>query len=132
MRQERVGQKDDLLLGLPRIHRVDGEQIGRQFAGFRLARFADGDARIDTGEPVVQPGRDLDDLPAVGAVETRVGGQQSLQQRGSAAHHPDDDDRRGDPLVEDLRVPANPLLGAQPHPQAVHDARSQDVHPDRR
>ena len=47
MRQKRVGQKDDLFLGLPRVHRVDGEQVRRQFAGFRLARFADGDARID-------------------------------------------------------------------------------------
>jgi hypothetical protein len=63
-------------------------------------------------------------------VETRVGGQQPLQQRGPAAHHPDDNDRRGDPLVEDLRVAARPLLRAQPHAQAVDDARPQDVRPD--
>jgi hypothetical protein len=65
-----------------------------------------------------------------GADEARVRGQQPLQQRGAAAHHSDDDDRRGHPLVEDLRVPADPLLCAQPHPQAVHDARPQDVHAD--
>jgi len=75
MRQKRVGQKDDLLLGFARIHRMDGEQVRCQFTGFRFTRFADGDAGIDTGEPVVEPGRDLDDLPAVGADETPVGGQ---------------------------------------------------------
>ena len=127
MRQKRVGQKDDLLFGFPRVHRMDGEQLRCQFAGFRLARFADGDARIDTGELVIESRRDLDHLPAVGADEPGIGGQQPLQQRGPAAHHPDDDDRRGDPLLEDLRVAADPLLGTQPHPQAVHDAGPQDV-----
>ena len=36
----------------------------------------------------------------------------------------------GDLLVEDLRVAADPLLGAQPHAQAVHDAGPQDVRAD--
>ena len=122
MGQKGVGQKDDLFLGFPCVHGVDGEQIRCQFAGFRFARLADSDARIDTGELVVEPGCDLDHLPAVGAIETWVGGQESLQQRGPAAHHPDDDDGCDDLLVEDLRVAADPLLGAQPHSQAVHDA----------
>ena len=117
-----------------RIHpAVDDEQIRGQFAGLGFARFAQGDPRIaDIGaiEPVVEAGRDLDHLPAVGAVEACVGGQQALQQRGSAAHHPDDDDRRGDLLVEDLGVAADPLLGAQPHAQAVDDAGPQDVRAD--
>ena len=130
MRQERVGQKDDLLFGLPRIHRMNGEQVGRQLAGLGFATFADGDARIDADERVVQPGRRFDDFPAVSAVEARVGGQKSLQQRGAAAHHPDHDDRRNHALLENLRVPADPLLRAQSHPQAVHDARSQDEHAD--
>lgn len=110
---------------------MDGEQLGRQFARFRLARLADGDARIHPGELMVQPRRDLDDLPPVRADEARIGRQQALQQRGPAAHHPDDDDRRGHPLVENLRMAADPLLGAKPHPQAVHDARAQDVGTDR-
>ena len=131
MRQERVGQEDDLLFGLPRIHRVNDEQVRRQFAGLGFARFADGDARIDTGERVVQAGRGLDHLPAVGTVEPRVGGQQSLQQRGAAAHHPDNDDRCRDALVRE-----------SPGVRRIHSwARSrirrlctmpdaQDVHPD--
>ena len=130
MRQEGVGQKDDLFLGFSRVHRVYGEEVRRQFAGFGFACLADGDARIDTAELVVESGRDLDHLPAVRADEPGIGGQQALQQRGSAAHHSDDDDRRGDPLVEDLRVAADPLLGAQPHAQAVDDARPQDVRAD--
>ncbi len=131
MGQERIRQKDDLLFGFARIHRMDREQIRRQFAGFCFACFADGDAWVDPGELVVEPGRDLHHFPAIGAAETRVGGQQALQQSGPTAHHPDDDDRRGDPLVEDLRVAADPFLSAQPHSQAVHDARPQDVRPDR-
>ena len=130
MRQEGVGQEDDLLFGLPRIHRVNDKQVRRQFAGLGFAHFTDRDTGIDAGELVVEPGRGLDHLPAVGTVEPGVGGQQSLQQRGAAAHHPDNDGRRGDGLLENLRVPANPFLGAQPHAQAVHDARAQDVHPD--
>ena len=78
----------------------------------------------------LEAGRGLDHLPAVGTVEPRVGGQQSLQQRGAAAHHADNDGRRSDALVQNLRVSANPLLSTQSHAQAVHDARAQDVHPD--
>ncbi len=129
--QERVGQEDDLLLGFARVHRMDREQLGSHLARRRLALLADDDARIlGVGPGVVELGRDLDDLPAVGAVKARVGCQKSLQQRGAAAHHPDDHDGRGDGLLRDLRMPADPLLRAQSHPQAVHDSRSQDVAPD--
>ncbi len=127
MRQERVGQKDDLLLGFPRVHRVDGEQIRCEFARFRFARFTDRDAGVGAGERLVEFRCDLDDLPPVGTQEARVGRQQTLHQSGSAAHHPDDDDRGGDLFVEDFRVAPDPLLCAKPHPQAVHDPGPQDV-----
>ncbi len=127
VRQERVGEEDDLLLGLPGIHRVDREQFRRQFAGFGLARLADRDAGIGCAEVVVELGRDLDDLPPVRTVQPTVGREQTLQQRSSAAHHPDDDDRRLDLLVENLGVPADPLLGAKADPQAVHDAGPDDL-----
>ncbi len=87
-----------------------------------------GSSRV--GPVVVQPGRDLHHLPPVRAVEAGVGGQQSLQQRGSAAHHADHHDRRVDRSSSDLGMSADPLLSAQPHPQAVHEARAQDVHAD--
>ena len=56
MRQERVGQEDDLLFSLPRIHRVDDKQVRRQFAGLGFARLAHGDAGIDAGELMVRGG----------------------------------------------------------------------------
>ena len=59
-----------------------------------------------------------------------VGGQQSLQQGGSAAHHADHHDRRDDRLLGDLGMTPDPFLGPQPHPQAVDEARPQDVHAD--
>jgi hypothetical protein len=75
MREKRVGQEHDLLFGLTGIHRMDGEQIRREFAGLGFAHFADLDAGISAGEPVLEAGRDLDHLPAVGNVEPRVSRQ---------------------------------------------------------
>ena len=127
--QERVGQEHDLFLGLAGVHRVDGEQLRRQVSGDRFALLADRDARIRTAGPrVVEPGSDLDHLPAVGAVKTFVRGQKALQQGRTAAHHPGDHHGRNDDLLGDLGVSADPLLRAQPHPQAVDQTRSQDVH----
>ena len=131
VRQERVGQEDDLLFGLARVHRVDGEQFRGQLARRRLALLADRDPRILSGRPVVvELGGDLDHLPPVRAVKAVVGGEKSLQQRGSAAHHADHHDRRDDDFFGDLGMPADPLLGTQSHPQAVHETRAQDVHAD--
>lgn len=111
---------------------MDGEQFRCQFAGLRFPRPAHRDAGITdiaAGEPMVEPRCDLHDLPAVGAEKTRVGGQQALQQRRPATHHPDDDDRRGNLLVEDLRVAVRPLLSAQPHPKAMDHSGPQNVMP---
>ena len=112
MRQEHVGEEHDFLFGFPRVHGMNREQLRCELAGLRFAGFADRDARVDTREPVIQLGCGLDNLPPVRAVETGIGGQQSLRQRRAAAHHPDHDDRRDDRLVRDLRMPFDPLVSA--------------------
>ena len=131
MRQERIGEEDDFLFGFTGVHGVDREQFRREFAGSRLALLADRDPRILLRRPVVvQPGCDLHHLPAVRAGNAVVGGQESLQKRGSAAHHADDHDRRLDRLGCNLGISADPLLSTEAHPQAVHEARAQNVHAD--
>lgn len=73
--EEGVGEEDDLLLGLAGVHRVDRVELGRPLTRERLADLGLRDARVGHGPVVVEPGRDLDDLPAVGAVEPVVGGE---------------------------------------------------------
>ena len=127
--QKRVGEEDDLLLGFARVHRVDGEQVRRQFAGFGLPRSLMAMRGSTPAQLVSSPRRDLDHLPAVGAVE-----------RGSAAS------RRCSSVVPLRIIPTttigattrssgspgapDPFLGAQPHPQAVQEARTHDVDAD--
>ena len=132
VREERVGEEDDLLLGLAGVHRVDREQVRHPLPRLLLTGHGLRDARVGDRPVVVELRRDLDDLPPVGAVEAVVGGEQSLHQRRTAAHHADHDDRRGHDLVGDLRVPAEPLGRPQPHPQAVHGRRPQQVRAHRR
>jgi len=130
--QECVGEEDDLLLGFACVHRMDGEQVRGQLAGHRLPLLADRDSRVGSvGRPlIVQLRRDLHHLPAVGAVEAVVGGQQPLEQRGAAAHHAHHDDGSDDPLGRDLGMAPDPLLSAQSHPQAVNEPRPQNVDTD--
>jgi len=131
--QERVGEEDDLLLGFPGVHRMDGEQVRCQFPRDGLPPLTGRYPWVLDcgGRPLaVKLGGDLRDLPAVGALETVVGAQQALQQGGATAHHAHYDDGSQDLLLGNLRMAPDPLLGAQSHPQTVNQAGPQDVHTD--
>ena len=133
VRQERVGEKDDLLLGFPGVHRMDGEQVRCQLTRDRLPPLTGRDPRVlgrGRRPLAVKLGCDLHHLPAVGALKAVVGAQQALQQGGATTHHAHHDDGSQDPLLGNLRVAPDPLLGAQPHPQTVNHTGPQDVHTD--
>ncbi len=130
--QERVGQEDDLLLGLAGVHRVDREQFRCQLARFRLARLAD---RRCGGPRAPTTGS------RAGARPRRPPSRTRSESGGSAASSrcssvvplrimPTTTIGATIGLLEDLGIPPDPFLGAQPHPQAVHEARAQDVRAD--
>ena len=112
----------DLLVGRVGVHRMRRDQL-RRSAEHRLdLALRVGDARI--GPAASAPGRRrrLARFVPEQRVQAGIAREHAVEHGGAGAREPDDHDRRADPLLEDLRMAPDALLGAQPVHEQADDA----------